>query len=417
MGYLRCLQGIGSGIEYPPGPPMNLDPADGRPVQMVLDLERLAREKPDAAWYDPGRRDMWRFGALMPLDINDPADAAHIVALGEGHTPLLDYGDHPVAKAAGLRLQVKDEGQAHPGFGANPTGSFKDRGMAMVVAMARRAGLQRLAVPTQGNAGDSLVRYGLAGGLQVVVAMPDDTPRPILGQVAAMAHLHPQRIRLELVKGTIREAAAKLKTDYWPQGWFNCATFQEPGWRIEGKKTLGLEMAEPPPGESRWSLPDAIVYPTGGGTGVLGMWKAFDELEALGLVDSRRPKMICVQSEVTTPLVRAFDEGADDTTALPQTGPTICTGLNVPAGVGQFRVLQIIRASGGAAVAVSETDTARELSTVWRERRHWISPEGAACLAALPRLLDLGLLRKGERVVAVNTGSLEKYLPGLRHLL
>jgi len=417
MGYLRCLQGIGSGVEYPPEPPMNLDPADGRPVQMVLDLERLARERPNATWYDPGRRDMWRFGALMPLDIKDPADATHIVALGEGHTPLLDYDDHPVAKAAGLRLQVKDEGQAHPGYGANPTGSFKDRGMAMVVAMARRAGLQRLAVPTQGNAGDSLVRYGLAGGLQVVVAMPDDTPMPILGQVAAMAHLHPERIRLELVKGTIREAAAKLKADYWPHGWFNCATFQEPGWRIEGKKTLGLEMAEPPPGETRWSLPDAIVYPTGGGTGVLGMWKAFDELEALGLVDSRRPKMICVQSEVTTPLVRAFDEGADDTQALPQTGPTLCTGLNVPAGVGQFRVLQIIRASGGAAVAVAEADTARELATVWRERQHWISPEGAACLAALPQLLDRGLLRKGERIVAVNTGSLEKYLPALRHLL
>ncbi|HEX5694334.1 MAG TPA: pyridoxal-phosphate dependent enzyme, partial [Arenimonas sp.] len=185
MGYLRCLQGIGSGIEYPPEPPMNLDPADDRPVQMVLDLERLAREKPGAAWYDPKRRDMWRFGALMPLDINDPADAAYIVALGEGHTPLLDYGDHPVASAAGLTLQLKDEGQAHPGYGANPTASFKDRGMAMVVAMARRAGLQRLAVPTQGNAGDSLVRYGLAGGLQVVVAMPDDTPMPILGQVAA----------------------------------------------------------------------------------------------------------------------------------------------------------------------------------------------------------------------------------------
>lgn len=417
MGYLRCLRGIGSGIEYPAEPPMNLDPADGRPVQMVLDLERLAREKPGAAWYDPHRQDMWRFGALMPLDITDPADAAHVVALGEGHTPLLDYADHPLARAAGLRLQLKDEGRAHPGYGANPTQSFKDRGMAMVVAMARRAGLTRLAVPTQGNAGDSLVRYGLAGGLDVVVAMPDDTPMPILGQVAAMTRLHPGRIHLELVKGTIREAAAKLKADYWPNGWFNCATFQEPGWRIEGKKTLGLEMAEPPPGETRWSLPDAIVYPTGGGTGVLGMWKAFDELEALGLVDSRRPRMICVQSEVTTPLVRAFDEGADDTHALPQTGPTISAGLNVPAGVGQFRVLQIIRASGGAAVAVSEADTARELSTVWRERRHWISPEGAACLAALPQLLDRGLLRRGERVVAVNTGSLEKYLPELRHLL
>jgi threonine synthase len=417
MGYLRCLQGIGSGIEYPADQPMNLDPADGRPVQMVIDLERLASEKPGAAWYDPSRRDMWRFGALMPLDVTDPADATHVVALGEGNTPLLEHDDHPIARAAGLRLQVKDEGRAWPGYGANPTQSFKDRGMAMVAAMARRHGLTRLAVPTQGNAGDSLVRYALAGGLEVVVAMPDDTPMPILGQVAAMARLFPDRVRLELVQGTIREAAALLKEKYWPHGWFNVATFQEPGWRIEGKKTLGLELAEPPPGETRWSLPDAIVYPTGGGTGVLGMWKAFDELQALGLIDSRRPRMICVQSEVTTPLVRAFDEGADDTHALPQTGPTIATGLNVPAGVGQFRVLQIIRASGGAAVAVSEAGTAAELSRVWHSRREWISPEGAACLAALPQLLDRGLLHRGERVVAVNTGSLEKYLPNLRHLL
>ncbi len=417
MAYLRCLKGIGSGNEYPADKPMNLDPADGRPVQMVIDIERLRHDKPDAAWYHPARRDLWRFGALMPLDINDPADAAHIVALGEGCTPQLDYADDPVAKAAGLRLQLKDEGKAWPGYGANPTQSFKDRGMAMVVAMARRHGLTRLAVPTQGNAGDSLVRYGLAGGLEVVVAMPDDTPMPILGQVAAMTRLHPGRVHLELVKGTIREAAALLKTHYWNNGWFNVATFQEPGWRIEGKKTLGLEMAEPAPGETRWSLPDAIVYPTGGGTGVLGMAKAFDELEALGLVDSRRPRMICVQSEVTTPLVRAFDEGAADTHALPQTGPTLSTGLNVPAGVGHFRVLQIIRATGGAAVAVSERDTAAVLARVWRDRREWISPEGAACLAALPQLLDRGLLKRGERVVAVNTGSLEKYLPDLRHLL
>ena len=164
------------------------------------------------------------------------------------------------AGRAYLRLQLKDEGRAHPGYGANPTQSFKDRGMAMVVAMARRAGLTRLAVPTQGNAGDSLVRYGLAGGMDVVVAMPDDTPMPILGQVAAMTRLHPGRIHLELVKGTIREAAAKLKADYWPNGWFNCATFQEPGWRIEGKKSLGLELAEPAPGETRWALPDAVVF-------------------------------------------------------------------------------------------------------------------------------------------------------------
>jgi threonine synthase len=416
MSYVRCLRGIASGREYPADVPVNLDPADGRPLQMVLDLERLAAEKPAAAWYDPHRRDMWRFGALMALDATDPEDARHIVALGEGHTPLLDYRAHPVAHAAGLDLRLKDEGKAHPGYGANPTQSFKDRGMAMVVAQARRLGLQRLAVPTQGNAGDSLVLYALAGGLSVVVAMPDDTPMPILGNVAAAAHRHPGQVLLERAGPTIREAGALLKARYVPDGWFSVATFQEPGWRIEGKKSLGLELAEPAPGEVRWSLPDVVVYPTGGGTGVLGMWKAWDELEALGLIDARRPRMLCVQSAATAPLVRAFDAGAEDTTAA-DAGRTLATGLNVPGGVGHARVLQIVRASGGAAVAVDEDEIARELARNWRRTHDWIAPEGAACLAALPQLLDRGLVRGGERVVVVNTGSAEKYLPALRHLL
>ena len=416
MSFVRCLRGLASGVEYSADVPMNLDPVDGRPVEMVLDLERLASEQPLAGWYHPERRDMWRFGGLMALDINDPADARHIVALGEGATPLLDYGWHPLARQAGLTLQLKEEGWAHPGFGANPTGSFKDRGMAMVAAQARRLGIDRLAVPTQGNAGDSLVRYALAGGLSVVVAMPEDTPAPILGSVAAAAHRFPERVRLELQGPTIREAGALLRERYIPDGWFSVATFQEPGWRIEGKKSLGLELAEPPRADAHWSLPDAVIYPTGGGTGVLGMWKAWDELQALGVIDGRRPKMFCVQSEVTTPLVRAFDSGADDTEAKPA-GNTIATGLNVPAGVGHFRVLQIIRASGGAAIAVSEADIAGSLSQVWQAQHHWISPEGAACLAALPALLDGGHLKRGDRVVAVNTGSAEKYLPALRHLL
>ena len=416
MSYVRCLRGLASGVEYPADVPMNLDPVDGRPVEMVLDLERLATEKPNAAWYSPQRKDMWRFGALMGLDITDPADARHIVALGEGATPLLDYSQHSLARSAGFALEIKDEGKAHAGFGANPTQSFKDRGMAMVVAQARRLGLTRLAVPTQGNAGDSLTHYALAAGLSIVVAMPDDTPMPILGNVAAAAHRHPDRVKLELVGPTIREAGALLKEKYVPHGYFSVATFQEPGWRIEGKKSLGLELAEPRTGDAQWSLPDAVIYPTGGGTGVLGMWKAWDELQTLGLIDAKRPRMLCVQSEATQPLVRAFESGATDTSVV-AAGQTLATGLNVPGGVGHFRVLEIVRASGGAAVAVSESDIAAELSRVWHETHWWISPEGAACLAALPQLLDRGLIRHGERVVAVNTGSAEKYLPALRHLL
>jgi threonine synthase len=416
MSYVRCVRGIASEVEYSADEPMNLDPVDGRPVEMVIDLERLAAERPKAQWYYPQRRDMWRFGALMALDISDPLDAAHIVALGEGATPLLDYAQHPVAKAAGLALAIKEEGKAHPGFGANPTQSFKDRGMAMVVAQARRLGLTRLAVPTQGNAGDSLTHYASAAGLSVVVAMPEDTPAPILGNVAAAAFRDPDRVSLELVGPTIREAGALLKEKYVSRGYFSVATFQEPGWRIEGKKSLGLELAEPSQGETRWSLPDVVIYPTGGGTGMLGMWKAWSELETLGLIDSRRPRMLCVQSEAMNPLVRAFESGANDTTALAGTG-TLAFGLNVPAGVGHFRVLEIIRASGGAAVAVAEADIAAELARVWRETHWWIGPEGAACLAALPQLVERKLVKRGERVVVVNTGSAEKYLPALRHLL
>jgi threonine synthase len=261
-----------------------------------------------------------------------------------------------------------------------------------------------------------LLRYAQAGALSVAIAMPDDTPMPILGNVALAALRDPERVRLERIGPTIREAGAYLREHYLDRGWFSVATFQEPGWRIEGKKTLGLELAEPPAGTTRWSLPEAVIYPTGGGTGVLGMWKAWDELQALGLIDARRPRMLCVQSDATAPLVRAFESGADDT-QVTVPGATLAFGLNVPGGVGHRRVLEILRASGGAAIAVPEADIAAELGRLWRESHGWIGPEGAACYAALPQLLERGLVRRGERVVIVNTGSLEKYLPALRHLL
>jgi len=415
MSYLRCLRGLGSGHEYPADRLMNLDPIDNRPVEMVIDLQRLESEQPGHSWYHPERRDLWRFGALLPLDIGNPEDRRHIVALGEGHTPLREYADHPLARKIGFRLQIKDEGKAEPGYGANPTQSFKDRGMAMAVSMARRFGVSRLAVPTQGNAGDSLVEYALAAGLEAAVIMPKDTPMPIQGRVAALA-ASGAGVVLELVAGTIREAGARMRERYLPQGYFNVATFQEPGWRIEGKKTLGLELAEPLPGETRWQVPDAIVYPTGGGTGVLGMWKAFGELQSLGLIGAQRPRMICVQAAATAPIVAAWARGDADTKAA-DAGKTLCFGLNVPGGVGHFKVLEAIRASGGCAVSVTEAQVAEALADVWREKHWWIAPEGAACLAALEPLAAQGALRPGERVVVVNTGSLEKYLPELRQLL
>lgn len=415
MSYVRCLRGLGSGHEYPADRLMNLDPIDNRPVEIVLDLERLEREQPRLGWYHPERRDLWRFGGLLPLDIANPDDRRHIIALGEGCTPLREYPDHPLARRIGLRLQVKDEGKAEPGYGANPTQSFKDRGMAMAVSLARRFGLTKLVVPTQGNAGDSLVEYALAAGLEVAVIMPHDTPMPIQGRIAALASSNP-RVRLEMVEGTIREAGARMRERYLPQGYFNVATFQEPGWRIDGKKTLGLELSEPAAGSTHWQVPDVIVYPTGGGTGVLGMWKAFDELQALGLIGAERPRMVCIQAAATAPIVDAWTRGDRDSTAA-AAGKTLCFGLNVPGGVGHFKVLDIIRASGGCAVAVGEERMEQALSAVWREKHWWISPEGAACLAALEPLAEQGALKPRERVVVVNTGSLEKYLPDLRRLL
>jgi len=415
MDKISHLQCIRCGAHYAADSVMNLCPVDDSPVEIIMDLERLCAEKPDTSWYQPQRKDMWRFGGLLPLDSANPEHAPHIFSLGEGFTPLLDYNDHPLAQQAGFSLLVKDEGKAHSGFGANPTQSFKDRGMAMTISMAHKAGIRRLAVPTQGNAGDSLCEYAYAAGMEAVVAMPDNTPMPILGRVAALAR-QSERFELELVTGTIREAGALLKEHWLDKGYFSVATFQEPGWRIEGKKTLGLELAEPQHDGAGWSLPDVVIYPTGGGTGVLGMWKAWSELECLGLIGSKRPRMICVQSDRTTPLVNAFDTGASDVTPV-EAGETLAYGVNVPGGVGHFRVLDIIRSSGGAAIGINEDDMQKTLSHVWQDKGWWVCPEGAMCLAALPQLLDRGLVKPGDKVVAFNTGSLEKYLPDLRHLL
>jgi threonine synthase len=418
MRYTSHLACSVCGATFPADRGMNLCPRDGRPVQMVLDLDRLKSEQGRDGWWDPTRRDLWRFGGLLPLDINDADDSRHIVSLGEGFTPALPYS-HPLAAQVGFRLEVKDEGRHHPGFGANPTLSFKDRGMAMTVSMARAVGITRLALPTQGNAGDALAEYAVAGKFRAAIVMSPETDLPVLGKVAAYHQLYPDHVQLELVAGTIIDCGRRVREHHVPRGYFSVATFQEPGWRTEGKKTLGLEMAEPTGdrlAQRRWELPDVIVYPTGGGTGVVGMAKAFDELEALGLVGSARPRMICVQSDATAPIVRAFEEGADDITARPP-GKTVATGLNVAQNVGHVNVLRIIRGTGGCALAVTDADIRAVIRREWRDRRFAWSPEGAATLAVLPELVDRGLVRPGGRVVLVNTASAEKYLPTIRDAL
>jgi threonine synthase len=418
MGYVSHLSCSVCGANYPAKSVMNLCQHDGRPLQVVIDLTRLKAEVGADGWWHPERRDLWRFGGLLPLNVDDPADRPDIVTLGEGCTPCLPY-THPLAERLMCRLEVKDEGKPYAGFGANPTLSFKDRGMAMTVSMARSLGLKRLAVPTQGNAGDSLAEYAVAAGIEAVIVLSPDTDLPVLGKVAAYSHLYPDNVKMDIVPGTIIDCGRRIKEHYLPQGYFSVATFQEPGWRTEGKKTLGLEMAEPA-GERlasrRWQLPDVIVYPTGGGTGVVGMAKAFDELEELGLVGPQRPRMVCVQSLASTPIVRAFESQAADIEPKPP-GRTVATGLNVAQNIGHINVLRIVRDSGGCAIAVSEEAISETIRTEWRARRFAWSPEGAATLAALPELADRGIIRSNDRVVLVNTAAAEKYLPTIRPLL
>ncbi len=417
MRYVSRLECPTCGATYPADSVMNLCPRDNRPVQVMIDLDRLKAEQGRDGWWDPTRKNLWRFGGLLPLDINDPDDRRHVVTRGEGHTPCLSY-DHPLAASLGCRLEVKDEGKPYPGYGANPTLSFKDRGMVMTVSMAKALGLERLAVPTQGNAGDALAEYAVAGKIASAIVMSPDTDLPVLARVAAFAKLYPEHVTLELIPGTIIDCAKRIREHYVPAGYFSVATFQEPGWRTEGKKTLGLEMAEPQGDrlqDRAWKLPDVIVYPTGGGTGVVGMAKAFDELEALGLVGPERPRMICVQSDATAPIVRAFEAGADDITPKPP-GATIATGLNVAQNVGHINVLRIIRATGGCALTVSDETIRQVIRDEWHARRFAWSPEGAATLAVVPELADRGLIKPGDRVVLVNTASAEKYLPTIRDL-
>jgi threonine synthase len=415
MSFVAHLSCTACGATYPADRVMNLCERDQRPVQVVIDLDRLKATRGSDGWWNPDRRDLWRFGGLLPLDATDPLDLRNLVTKGEGCTPCRPY-DHPLAARLGCRLEVKDEGRHYQGFGGNPTLSFKDRGMAVTVSMARSLGLARLAVPTQGNAGDSLAEYAVAAGIEAVVVMSPDTDLPVLGKVAAYAALYPARVKLDIVPGTIIDCGKRVREHYIPQGYFNVATFQEPGWRTEGKKTLGLEMAEPAGdrlAERRWQLPDVIVYPTGGGTGVVGMAKAFDELEALGLVGQDRPRMVCVQSTASTPIVRAIESNALDIEPRPP-GRTIATGLNVAQNLGHVNVLRIIRATGGCALAVTDEAIAHTIGTEWHDRRFAWSPEGAATLAALPELADRGMIRPLDRVVLVNTASAEKYLPSIR---
>ena len=327
--------------------------------------------------------DMWRWRELLPVP-----DAASIVSLGEATTPLIPL---PRFSGAGTRpVLVKDEARL-------PTGSFKARGLVMAVSMARHFGITRVAMPTNGNAGAALAAYGAAAGIESFVFAPDDTPDINLREIAV------QGAHVFRVNGLINDCGRIVGEGRDAMGWFDMSTLKEP-YRIEGKKTMGLELVE----QLGWQVPDVIFYPTGGGTGLIGMWKAFAELEAIGLIGPERPRMVAVQAAGCAPIVRAFDEGR--THAEPWADAhTRAAGIRVPSAIGDFLILDAVRTSGGFAIAVEEDAIFAARDRIAREDGLLLCPEGAATALAWRMSVDRGIVDADARVVLFNCATGLKY--------
>ncbi len=355
----------------------------GAPLLACYDLAGAARTLTQESLRGR-RRDLWRYQEVLP----GSADAA--VTLGEGGTPLL-----PLKRLGEMHgcphLYLKDES-------FNPTGTFKARGMAAAVSQARALGARKLAVPTAGNAGGALAAYASRAGLEAYVLMPKDAPQA--NQLEVRAH----GANLILVDGLIGDCGRLLAERKQREGWFDVSTLKEP-YRIEGKKTLGYELYEQLGGR----LPDAIFYPTGGGVGLIGMWKAFDEMEALGWIGSERPKMISVQASGCAPIVRAFEQHKPESEPW-KDAATIAAGLRVPKALGDFLVLDAIYRSGGAAVAATDDEILAGVRTLARLEGIFACPEGGAVIAALPKLLERGVLKGEDTMILFNTGTAMKYL-------
>ncbi len=356
----------------------------GRPLWVRYDLVAV-RGAVTPADLVPRPPSLWRYHELLPLPFDEEP-----VTLGEGMTPLLPCPR--LGREMGLScLSVKDESQL-------PTGSFKSRGMTTAVSMARHFGLTRLAIPTAGNAGGALAAYGARAGMEVYVFMPEDTPR--INQIEA----HLAGARVFLVNGLITDCGRLVREGTERMGWFDVSTLKEP-YRLEGKKTMGLELAE----QLGWRLPDVILYPTGGGTGLIGMWKAFAELRELGwLKGEKMPRLIACQSEGCAPIVRAFESGQRFAEPFPN-AHTIASGLRVPAAVGDFMMIDALRASGGLAVAGREGRILEWMQRVTSREGIAICPETAVCFDCLETLIQDGQVGPDEEVVVFNTGAAQKY--------
>lgn len=331
---------------------------------------------------------LWRYAEVLPAP-----DASSVVTLGEGWTPLL-AAERLGARFGLARLFVKDEG-------LNPTGSFKARGMSTAVTMARYLGAREIAVPSAGNAAGALAAYAARAGLRAHIFMPADTP------LANKVESEYAGANVTLVNGLIDACGRIVAERKASEGWFDVSTLKEP-YRVEGKKTMGYELAE----QFGWELPDVVVYPTGGGTGLVGMWKAFDEMEKMGWIGERRPRMVSVQAAGCAPIVRAFEAGLESAEAVDD-AHTLASGLRVPKAIGDFLMLEALRASGGTAVAVSDDELIEGVRVIASTEGIFAAPEGGAAVAALGHLVDRGLVGRDERVVLFNTGTGAKYLEAL----
>ena len=359
-----------------------------RPLWVRYDLPAIKQAvRPEMLRDRPAT--MWRYRELLPIPDGQP-----LVTLGEGMTPVLECPR--LAAELGLRdLWIKDESHL-------PTGSFKSRGMAMAVTMAKHFGVTRIAVPSAGNAGGAAAAYGARAGIEVFVFIPEDTP--VINQYECVL----AGARTFLVNGLITDCGRLVREGKERMGWFDVSTLKEP-YRIEGKKTMGLELAE----QFAWSLPDVILYPTGGGTGLIGMWKAFDELRAIGWLKSERmPRMVAVQSTGCAPIVRAFEAGERFATPFAK-AETIARGIRVPAAGGDFMILDAVRESGGLAVAVEETRLREWMQLAVSREGIPVCPESAACVGACQQLVERGWIKPHERVVIFNTGAAQKYVEAI----
>jgi threonine synthase len=389
MNNVTHLECAACGSRYDATHPQNVCVDCGKPLLARYDLERAARTFTRDS-LAARRPDMWRYAEVLPV-----TKSADIVSLGEGWTPLIDASR--LGFGLGMkRLLIKDES-------LNPTQSFKARGMSAAVSMAKVLGQKKLAAPSAGNAGGALAAYAARAGLEAHIFMPRDTPRANIVECEQLgAHV-------TLIDGLITDCGAEVAKRKEAEGWFDVSTLKEP-YRVEGKKTLGYELAE----QLGWELPDVIIYPTGGGTGLVGMWKGFDEMERLGWIGSARPRMVTVQSEGCAPIVRAFESGERFADAFPD-AHTVASGLRVPKAIGDFLILDAIRASGGTALTVTDAELVAAVREIGAAEGIFAAPEGAACLPALRKLLDRGMIDRDERVVLFNTGAGIKYLEAFAH--